>query len=147
MDGRQALLRWVAEPAELDGALAVRKRVFCEEQGVSVEEEIDGRDAEADHVVALDPDGRRVVGTLRLLYDEGTAKVGRVAVERDWRGRGIAAEMLRMALARARERACTRARLSSQVAAIGLYERAGFSVRSGQFEEAGIPHVWMERAL
>ncbi len=31
----------------MQGALAVRMRVFCEEQGVSAEEELDGRDEEA----------------------------------------------------------------------------------------------------
>ncbi len=115
------------------------------EQKVPVEEELDGRDAEALHLVALD-DGR-VVGTLRLLFDGTTAKVGRVAVEHGRRRRGLAAAMLEEALAEARRRGCTRARLASQVDVIGLYERAGFAVESDVFEEAGIPHVWMGRPL
>jgi predicted GNAT family N-acyltransferase len=55
--------------------------------------------------------------------------------------------MLAQALARARERGAARARLASQLDAVGLYELAGFEVCSGEFEDAGIPHVWMERAL
>ncbi len=147
MAAQQAVLRWARAPAELAGALAVRTRVFCEEQGVPAEEEIDGLDEQAEHLVALDPEADAVIGTLRLLYDSTTVKVGRVAVEREWRGRGIAGAMIAIAIEHARERGCTRARLSSQVAVTGLYERAGFSVNSEQFEEAGIPHVWMERAL
>ncbi len=54
------------------------------------EDELDGRDAQALHLVALEPDGQRVIGTLRLLVDADRAKVGRVAVEREWRRRGIA---------------------------------------------------------
>lgn len=80
---------------------------------------------------------------LRLLVDAHTAKVGRVAVERDWRRRGIAGRMLALALARAREQGCTRARLAAQLAATGVYRRAGFSVESESFQEAGIEHVWM----
>ncbi len=55
--------------------------------------------------------------------------------------------MLDEALAEARRRGCTRARLASQVEVVPLYERAGFVVESGVFEEAGIPHVWMGRPL
>ncbi len=115
------------------------------EQNVPVEEELDGRDGEALHLVALD--GGRVIGTLRLLFDGTTAKVGRVAVERAWRRRGLAAAMLDEALAEAERRGCDRARLASQVEVVGLYERAGFAVESEEFEEAGIAHVWMGRPL
>jgi predicted GNAT family N-acyltransferase len=136
-------IRWALGPDDVRGAFAVRERVFCEEQGVPREEEIDERDEHALHLVALDPGASRVIGTLRLLCDADSAKVGRVAVEREWRRRGIAARMLAMALARARERGCSRVRLASQLEARSVYERAGFAVESEPFEEAGIEHVWM----
>jgi predicted GNAT family N-acyltransferase len=136
-------IRWAVDATDVDGALAVREEVFCREQGVSREEEIDGRDGEALHLLALAPHDGRVIGTLRLLIDAGTAKVGRVAVERDWRGRGIASRMLEIALARAREQGCVRARLAAQLTATGVYLRAGFEVESEPFEDAGIEHVWM----
>ncbi|HWX95555.1 MAG TPA: GNAT family N-acetyltransferase [Solirubrobacteraceae bacterium] len=125
----------------------VREQVFCNEQGVSREEELDGLDSEAEHLVAFDPQGARVVGTLRLLMVGGDAKIGRVAVESRWRRRGIASRMLEMALTGAQQRGCRRARLASQLHATRLYEEAGFTVESEPFEEAGIPHVWMGRAL
>ncbi len=140
-------IRWASGPEDVQGAFAVRERVFCGEQGVPKEEEIDGRDEDALHLVALDPDGRRVIGTLRLLLDADSAKVGRVAVEREWRRRGIALRMLGLALAAARERGCVRARLAAQLEAVALYEQAGFAVESDVFEEAGIPHVWMGQRL
>ena len=121
--------------------------MFCREQGVSRAEELDGLDDGALHLVALQPDGRRVIGTLRLLLLGGEAKIGRVAVERDWRGLGIASRMLDFALAGARERGCRRLALASQLTATGLYERRGFSVESDPFESAGIAHVWMGREL
>jgi predicted GNAT family N-acyltransferase len=140
-------LRWASGPADLTGALRVREVVFCDEQGVPVEEEVDGRDQEALHLVALAPHEDQVVGTLRLLFHRDTVKVGRVAVLREWRRRGIASAMLELALRRSRELGSTSARLASQVDAVAVYERAGFEVCSEEFEEAGIPHVWMELAL
>ena len=139
-------IRWADGPEDLRGAIAVREHVFVQEQQVPVDEELDGRDEEALHLVALDADGV-VIGTLRLLFDGETAKVGRVAVEREWRGQGIAARMLELALGEARARGARRARLASQLDVVGLYERAGFGVESDVFEEAGIPHVWMGRDL
>jgi predicted GNAT family N-acyltransferase len=111
------------------------------------EEELDGLDDQALHVVALQPRTGQVIGTLRLLLDGGRAKIGRVAVEREWRGRAIASRMLTLALQRARERGCRDARLASQLEATGLYERAGFTVESEPFDEAGIAHVWMSRPI
>jgi predicted GNAT family N-acyltransferase len=140
------VLRWAEGEADLKGALAVRVRVFCDEQGVSREEELDGRDDEALHLVAAAPDGQ-IVGTLRLLFSEDAVKVGRVAVDRAWRGRALASRMLVMALAEATVRGALEARLASQVTVVELYRRAGFEVCSGVFEEAGIDHVWMVRAL
>jgi predicted GNAT family N-acyltransferase len=141
-------IRWASGPDDVRGALAVREEVFCREQGVPLAEEVDGRDDDALHLVALEPGAAgRVVATLRLLQADGLAKIGRVAVERDWRRKGVASRMLGMALALARERGLQRARLAAQTDATALYERAGFSVESGPFQSAGITHVWMGRTL
>jgi predicted GNAT family N-acyltransferase len=136
-------VRWARDTDDVAGALAVRELVFCGEQGVPRAEEIDGLDGDAEHIVAIDPARGQVVGTLRLLVDGGRAKVGRVAVQREWRRRGVASRMLALALSRCREEGCESVRLAAQMQATELYERAGFRVESAPFEEAGIPHVWM----
>jgi predicted GNAT family N-acyltransferase len=147
MGAEQIPIRWATGDDELQGALKVREQVFCGEQGVPRSEEVDGLDDLAMHLVALEPDGRGVIGTLRLLRADGIAKIGRVAVEREWRRRGIASRMLDAAIALARERGCGEARLAAQLNATRLYETAGFVVESEPFEQAGIVHVWMGRAL
>jgi predicted GNAT family N-acyltransferase len=141
------LMRWSAGRRDLEGALALRERVFGEEQGVPREQELDGRDGDARHLVVVESDSQLVVGTLRLLLDGGVAKVGRVAVERRWRRRGVAARMLAEAISAARDLGASEARLAAQTDAIELYEQAGFEVVSDEFLEAGIVHVWMARAL
>jgi putative N-acetyltransferase (TIGR04045 family) len=139
-------VHWAVAPEEVRGALSVREQVFCDEQGVARADELDGRDEDARHVVALTSERyarSRVIGTARLLVEGRVAKIGRVAVEREWRGHGIASRMLALTLDGAREHGCRRARLASQLEASELYRRAGFAVESDPFEEAGIQHIWM----
>ncbi len=151
MPGADIPIRWSDGADDLSGALAVRVRVFCGEQGVPLDEEPDALDELALHLVALAPgdggDSSSVVATLRLLLDEEVARIGRVAVLAEWRGRGIASRMLALAVARARQQGHRRVRLAAQIRAKALYEHAGFSVESEPFAEAGIEHVWMGRRL
>jgi ElaA protein len=143
MEAQEITVRWVKEPGELESAFALREEVFYGEQGVPQQEEFDGLDDQALHVIALSPIEAQVIGTLRVVLDGSRAKIGRVVVQRDWRGRGIASRMLELALAEVRERGCEEVRLASQTHVVGLYERVGFTVESEPFQEAGIPHVWM----
>jgi predicted GNAT family N-acyltransferase len=138
---------WTDEEPLLQAAFALREEVFCDEQGVPRELELDGYDTGARHLVAVDGESGEVIGTLRLLRDGETAKVGRVAVRASFRRRGVASQMLQMAVERAAAEGCTRARLAAQTQATLVYEGAGFAVESEPFQEAGIEHVWMGREL
>jgi predicted GNAT family N-acyltransferase len=131
--------------SEIDAALALRYEVFCIEQGVSLEEERDGLDGEALHLVVLD-DGE-VVGTCRLLLVGSEVKLGRMAVAASHRGRGLAAELLVEADARSRELRAERIALAAQLTAQALYERAGYAPYGDVFLDAGIEHVMMGKAL
>src|SRR5882762_8889308 len=114
MDEPQISVRWASDPDDLSAALALREQVFCGEQGVPRSEEIDTLDEQAMHVVALASTEPGAIGTLRLLpLADDEVKLGRVAVAREWRRRGIATRMIDLALAQARERGARRARLAS----------------------------------
>jgi predicted GNAT family N-acyltransferase len=132
--------------SELSEALALRERIFCGEQGVSFEADQDGRDAEATHIVAVDDDGV-VVGTCRLLFRGQVARLGRLAVDRDRRGDGIAAEILSEADRIASEAGSDSIALHAQTYARALYERAGYEPYGPTFVEEGIEHVAMEKQL
>jgi predicted GNAT family N-acyltransferase len=138
-------LRPARDQSEVDAALALRYDVFCVEQGVSLDEERNGRDGEALHLVVVDDDV--VVGTCRLLADGSTVKLGRMAVAPSHRGRGLAAELLVEADARARELRAQRIALAAQLSAQALYERAGYAPYGDVFLDAGIEHVMMGKAL
>jgi predicted GNAT family N-acyltransferase len=119
--------------------------VFCHEQGVSIAADRDGRDHEATHIVAVD--GGRVVGTCRLLFRGRVARLGRLAVEPDRRGSGIAAAILREADKVARGNAAESIALHAQTYALQLYVDAGYEQRGPLFTEEGIEHVAMEKRL
>lgn len=105
----------------------------------------DGRDHEAAHLVA-ERDGR-IVGTCRLLLDDGVARLGRMAVSREARGHGVGALLLEHADRLAADHGCTRVLLHAQTAARGVYDRAGYRAVSDVFVEEGIDHVTMEKRL
>ncbi|HEX5145603.1 MAG TPA: GNAT family N-acetyltransferase [Conexibacter sp.] len=131
--------------AEMDALLDLRHRVFCVEQGVPKREEIDGRDGDAIHLVAVQ-DGR-VLATCRLLFVERTVQLSRLAVEPEARRRGIATRLLRESDREALAAHARRIVLHAQTYARELYEADGYEPRGRTFVEAGIEHVAMEKRL
>jgi predicted GNAT family N-acyltransferase len=129
------------------GIERVRRTVFIEEQRVPEHEEWDDVDPVAIHVlcsVQSAPGKRDVVGTGRL---EPTGKIGRVAVLPQYRGTGAGVAMVRRLVEIAAERGFDEVYLNAQVYALGFYERLGFRAEGPEFDEVGIPHQRMRRAV
>jgi ElaA protein len=133
----------VARFLDLDGAtlyalLRLRVDVFVVEQQCAYPE-LDGRDTDPDTLHVWVEDAGTVLGYLRLLADPEGARIGRVCVALEGRGRGIAEDLMHAALAR-----CTGpVVLDAQAHLSGWYERLGFVVTGPRFVEDGIPHVPM----
>jgi predicted GNAT family N-acyltransferase len=138
-------VRAAAGPPEVWAALDLRREVFVDEQGVALEEDRDGRDDAALHLVAF-LDGA-LAGTCRLLLDGDRVKLGRMVVKRTARGRGIAGLLLAEADARARDLGAATIVLGAQLTATGVYERAGYERYGDVFDDAGIDHVMMRKEL
>ena len=122
---------------------AVRFKVFVEEQRVPEDEEWDAEDLHSRHVVAVTADGIPI-GTGRLLRD---GHIGRMAVLKEWRGKGVGRALMQALLRLAHETGHRAVRLHAQTHATGFYERQGFVAAGEVFMEAGIPHVMMSRDL
>ena len=138
-------VRRVRGDQEMQELLALRHKVFCEEQGVPTHEETDGRDHDALHLVAVS-DGE-VVGTCRLLLVGSTAQFSRLAVSQAARRRGIASALLEEAERETLAAGGRRLVLHAQTYARELYDRAGYRTRGRVFIEAGIEHVAMEKTI
>jgi predicted GNAT family N-acyltransferase len=82
-----------------------------------------------------------------LEHVPGVAKIGRMAVAASSRHSGVGRAVLEALLDAARSRGEREAVLHAQLSAAPFYERAGFTRRGPEFDEAGIAHVEMLRAL
>ncbi|MGK4006885.1 GNAT family N-acetyltransferase [Sorangium sp. So ce1036] len=127
------------------GALRLRYEVFVLEQAVPEAIEVDEHDAEAQHFVIQD--GAEVVATMRLVPYGDALKVGRVAVRKELRGRGLGRRMIEEAVRVAEAQRARALVLSSQVVAVPFYRKLGFVEEGPVFDEAGIPHTRMVRLL
>lgn len=131
---------------DLQACLKLRFEVFVDEQGVPVEEERDALDDTATHLLALQDD--TPVGTARIVFQDDTAKIGRVCVVKTARGTGLGAKLIEACVNVARNQAgITRAKLGAQTHAIGFYEKLGFEVYGPVYLDAGIDHRDMVKPL
>jgi len=124
-------------------AAPLRFAIFVGEQNVPSGIELDDLDASCVHAVAFDVDGK-AIGTGRLLPD---GIIGRMAVNKEWRRRGIGAEILKALIAEARKRGHAEVVISAQLQAAEFYREQGFAAEGKVYEEAGILHQKMRLKL
>ena len=140
-------------PEEREAVFALRMAVFVAEQAVPAEEELDTYDLFATHFLArlLNPALRReerIIGTARLVdKGDGVGKVGRVAVRRDHRGKGVGVRLMRFIEETSRAQGFRRLVLDAQLYAIPFYEKLGYTAEGGVFLDANIEHRFMVKDL
>ena len=135
---RKVHVKKVKSKTDLKKTFAIRLRVFVREQRVPREIELDYDDETATHLLAFV--NGKAVGAARVVVKGRAAKVGRMAVLKSRRGRGIGGELLKRALKLAKMRGVNQIYLHAQVSVVGFYEKFGFQPRGRVFMEAGIPH-------
>jgi len=128
-------------------AHAIRQAVFVDEQKIPAEMEWDDADDTCLHAVAFNRFGTPLATGRLLEHVPGVAKIGRMAVVRAMRGGGIGREVLNALMRTGKAEGYGEVLLHAQLSAAGFYARAGFVQRGAVFEEAGIGHVEMVRAL
>lgn len=154
----RVVVKLMESAAERQAAFQLRQRVFVEEQGVPLEEEVDEHDDSATHVVAVV--GGRVVGTGRAMVpSQGTrdlaggkfenlatrVRIGRMAVDEEWRRRGVGGRILDALEAEAKRSGLREAELNAQIYAIPFYSSHGYVEEGPVFLDAGIDHVLMKK--
>ena len=119
----------------------LRESVFVVEQACPYAE-LDGRDLEPGTRHIWITGGGGPVAYLRVLDDGDRARIGRVLVARDHRGRGLAERLMREALDLVGDRTSC---LDAQSYLAHWYARFGYRQDGDEFVEDGIPHVPMRR--
>ncbi|WP_209844840.1 GNAT family N-acetyltransferase [Paenibacillus sediminis] len=135
---------------QLQECLKIRKEVFVEEQNVPLDLEIDAFDtlsSDANHILIQD-DGQYVATGRLIYYKEGTAKMQRIAVRKEYRSKGLGRVLLVALEELARELGLRYSILDAQVQAEPFYSKLGYEVISKEpFYDAGILHVRMQKTL
>ena len=134
---------------ELYEIVKSRFEVFVMEQKIVDEQDFDDKDKVCHHIMLKE--NERVVAYCRIVpkgigYDY--ISVGRVLVLSSHRRKGIAQEMMKVALEFIKNNLDEKTVvLSAQLYAKGLYESVGFKVISDVYDEVNIPHVKMKVEL
>ena len=128
-------------------ASPLRTEVFVHEQKVPPEMEWDHDDETALHAVALNRMGMPLATGRLLQHAPGVARIGRMAVKKQMRGSALGHRVLQALMNAAKDRGDTHVVLHAQCSAEGFYKRAGFEPNGAVFEEAGMAHIEMRRAL
>lgn len=137
------LIRQANYETDYEAIRFVRHTVFVEEQKVSEELEIDGRDEESIHVLAL-KNNNLPIGTARMFPD---GHLGRIAVLVNHRGEGIGKALVECLCGIAVKKKLSSVDLNAQTHAAEFYRKLGFTEEGGVFFEANMPHIHMIRKL
>jgi ElaA protein len=124
--------------------LELRVAVFVVEQACAYPE-VDGRDIEpTTKHLWIDGDDGVPIAYLRILAEpDGAVRFGRVVTAGTHRGNGLAAALVRDALARTVPATVV---LDAQSHLTGWYEGLGFEIVGAEYLDDGIPHTPMRLA-
>lgn len=108
------------------GVHYVRTQAMCIGFGIPLEMEFEGDTPEDEYILVLD--GIKPVSTCRLrLTDEQTGKIERVATLKEYRGQHYGREGILEAERWMREKGITKIIIHSREAAVGFYEKLGYT--------------------
>jgi predicted GNAT family N-acyltransferase len=140
-------------PEDFSLALGLRTQVFVDEQKVPPEREQDEYEDECLHWLMLEASTGNPVATGRMrAYQEGcqmrpVAKLERIAVNKNLRGRKLGERLMRDMLATIQANGYEQVILDAQTPVLGFYEQLGFVAEGDEFMDACIPHYRMRLAF
>ena len=137
------IVKLVETEQDMEAAVGIRFRVFVDEQSVPPEIELDEYDAVATHAIAL-LDGV-AIGTGRAIVEGGSARIGRMAVEREHRRSGVGGLVLRFLEDETRQQGAEEFVLHAQDYVKAFYAGHGYAEHGDTFMEAGILHIEMRK--
>lgn len=126
---------------DLSDAYMIRREVFIEEQNCPEDVEYDGLDEQALHLLIYVDEVPAAVG--RILYDDKSFRMGRLAVRKQYRGQKLGDLAIRMMLYKLFSMGAQRVDINAQTYIMSLYQKFGFKEHGEEFMEAGIPHMAM----
>ncbi|MGV6987818.1 GNAT family N-acetyltransferase [Testudinibacter sp. P80/BLE/0925] len=135
------------QSAVYQDGLAVRIAVFVEEQGFSMEIEIDDVEADCEYLTLYSADNQPLATARIYPYADGVYKLQRIAVLQSQRGKALGERLMAEMERRAQAQGVKRLILGAQDSAIGFYQKCGYQVYGDGYDEEGVPHHMMEKRL
>ncbi|MDE5985619.1 MAG: GNAT family N-acetyltransferase [Eubacterium sp.] len=126
---------------EFEFVKRIRTAVFTNEQGANALTEFDDYDNKADFALLFDSD--KPVGTARVVRLDKGFKIGRIAVLKEYRGKGYGVVIVRAVLEKAFEKGTDAVYVDAQNYAVPFYEKIGFKVIGDEITDRGLPHIPM----
>ena len=123
----------------------VRAVVFCEGQNVPYSLEVDGQDMSSIHFLGTIDNEPAATARLRLFKDY--AKIERLAVRKEYRGKGMGKAVFAFALNHIHELGYTKIKLHAQAYLVKFYEDFGFVKYGEKFSDANIEHYCMAKEI
>ena len=145
------MIKILESKEEINLGFALRIEVFVREQNVPVELELDDKDHSMNTVHIGYFNGDKLIGVARLIdMDKDIIHIGRVAIDREYRGRGIGHEVIIGCenIAKQILKKEIIIELSAQIQAEKFYESLGYNrVNDKIYLDAGIEHVDMRKVI
>jgi predicted GNAT family N-acyltransferase len=130
---------------DLMRVMAVRSAVFVGEQRCPYREEFDGNDFSGTHLLGYV--GHEPVAALRIRYFADFAKLERLAVRSEFRGRGVAQQVIRAGIEICRLKGYTRIYGQSERSMVEWYGQFGFRVPNAARELVFSDYDYVEIVL
>ena len=138
-------IRVVRSMEEMARVIAIRSAVYMGEQHCPFEEEFDGNDFSATHLICHK--GREPVGCMRIRYFADFAKLERLAVRGESRNIGIASQMVDAAIELCRKKGYRVLYTHAQKRLVNFWEQRGFTRMPNAREFAFSDYDYVELKL
>lgn len=141
--------RWtnsLQNPVYLDG-LQIRKAVFVEEQGFSMEIEVDDLESQCEYLTLYSSQQQPIATARMYLYADGVYKLQRIAVLKSQRGQALGKRLMQEMERKAQLCGVVHLLLGAQDAAIAFYQKCGYQVCDDGYLEEGVPHHTMQKVI
>ena len=135
----------IKDQTDLNYVLAIRAIVFIDEQHCPFDEEFDSYDMlDSEEVIHyIVKQNNKPVATARIIFHDHQAKIGRIAVLKAFRGKGLGTYFMEQMINTLKTNGYTHISINAQEHLQSFYEKFGFVQNSETFDEAGIPHIQM----
>jgi N-acetylglutamate synthase-like GNAT family acetyltransferase len=131
---------------EYEQMVQLRNDILRKPLGLSFSKEELEKEIEDILIGAFEDD--KMLGCCMLIKtDPGTVRLRQMAVANNLQGKGIGRALMQFAENIARDRGFRKITMHARKSATGFYEKLGYVVSGGEFQEVTLPHVVMEKQL